>query len=403
MISVEEANARIQAAVRVLPPVQLPLLDASGSFAATDLLSSTDLPHFDNSAMDGYALRSADIKSASSENPVSLRLSGIIPAGRDATGTLAPGSCVRIFTGSILPAGADAVVMQEDVTLQGDRVVFTEPARPLENVRLQGEDVKKGAILVRAHQQVSPLRLGLLAATGHATVPVHRSCQVALLATGNELRDPGSTLHPGEIYESNRTMLAGLIARLNAVSITCPVVPDTLADTATALANAFQKADIVISTGGVSVGEFDFIKDAFAKIGGTLEIWKIAMRPGKPFVFGTLGEKLLFGLPGNPVSAFVTFLLLVRPALLKAQGAADLQLPGLNGILAETISNRGDRRHFARVRWENGRITLAGPQKSHMIGALADANALLDIPAGSEFKVGTAAQVLLWELPNQNL
>jgi molybdopterin molybdotransferase len=220
---------------------------------------------------------------------------------------------------------------------------------------------------------------------------------VALLATGSELREPGEPLKQGEIYESNRGMLAGLLRALGSEPIIFPVVRDNLEETTAALSDAFTKADVVISTGGVSVGEFDFVKDAFEQLGGTIDLWKVAMRPGKPFVFGRLGEKYLFGLPGNPVSAFVTFIILVRPALLTLQGAKDLELPSVPGELVESVSNRGDRRHFARVRWTKGKVQIAGPQKSHLIGSLAEANGLLDLPPGAELKPGAVVQVLLWD------
>ncbi|HTG44195.1 MAG TPA: molybdopterin-binding protein, partial [Verrucomicrobiae bacterium] len=190
-----------------------------------------------------------------------------------------------------------------------------------------------------------------------------------------------------------------LLSPLACDVLSAPIVADSLAATVDALRAAFHEADLVLTSGGVSVGEFDYVKEAFHKIGGTVDLWRVAIRPGKPFVFGKFGEKFLFGLPGNPVSAFVTFLLLVRPAILHLQGASNLELPVVQGTLAEAVTNRGDRRHFIRVRFEANQIFTTGPQKSHMIGRLGQANGLLDLPAGAQWERGSTAPVHLWELP----
>jgi molybdopterin molybdotransferase len=220
---------------------------------------------------------------------------------------------------------------------------------------------------------------------------------VGLLATGSELLVAGQPLAPGKIYESNRLALSVLVNRVGAIPKIFPLVPDTRADTLAALKKAFAECDIVITSGGVSVGEMDFVKSAFEEIGGSLEFWKVAIRPGRPFVFGRFREKFLFGLPGNPVSAFVTFLLLVRPALLRWQGATAVDLPVSLGVLAEPISNSGDRRHFMRVTMDaEGRIRSAGIQGSHVLSSLANANGLLDLPPKTILPVGTTVAVMRW-------
>jgi molybdopterin molybdotransferase len=400
MISVEDACARILAAVQPLSPIDLALRQAYNSYAAADLFAKVDLPGFDNSAMDGYAVRFADLKTASAESPVILQCIARIAAGEHLSSPISAGQCARVFTGSMMPEGADAVVMQEDVVLaDGGGIRFVEAAKPLENVRLRGEDVRKGSKIVSAGEKLTAARLGLLAASGHASASVHRGCRVALLATGSELSEPGVELRPGGIYESNRTMLGAFLAPLKCGIDDHPIVRDDLQSTIAALRTAFGSADLVVSSGGVSVGEYDFVKQAFQALGGSVDLWQIAMRPGKPFTFGQVNGKFLFGLPGNPVSAFVTFLLLVRPAILKMHGARNYGQAMIEGELAESIVNRGDRRHFVRVRFENGKIYPAGGQKSHMIGSLSQANALLDVAPGAELKAASRAKVILWELP----
>jgi molybdopterin molybdotransferase len=318
-----------------------------------------------------------------------------VGAGQVFTGNVGAQTCVRIFTGTPLPAGADAVVMQEDTRTEGDSVLVLDRARPWENVRLRGEDVKSGAVLAVPGTRLGAGHVGLIAATGHARVRVARQPRVALIATGSELRPPGKPLAPGQIYESNRTMLAAMLTACGVEVRSLPLVPDTLNRTRNALQRAFAECDAVVTTGGASVGKLDFIKAAFAELGGSQEFWRVSIKPGKPFVFGTLQGKLLFGLPGNPVSAFVTFLLLVRPALLRWQGASDVELPAHPGTLAEPLVNRGDRRHFVRVRVDaDGRVHSAGTQASHMMHSLAAANALVDVPPATTLAAGATVRVL---------
>jgi molybdopterin molybdotransferase len=323
-----------------------------------------------------------------------------IPAGKHFVGELSPGECARLFTGSPLPHGADAVVMQEDTrtdTAHPVEILICDSVVSGEYVRRQGEDVQRGAMLVAAGEALTPGRISLLAAAGISQVSVGRRPVVGLLATGSELREAGEPLSQGQIYESNRATLAPLVARAGGAPITFPLVPDTLAATQAALARAFSESELVITSGGVSVGEMDFVKAALEALGGELQFWKVAMRPGRPFVFGRLGEKFLFGLPGNPVSAFVTFLLLVRPALRRWQGADDLALPIHRGVLGEALSNSGDRRHFVRVRMDReGNVFSAGQQASHALASLAASDGLLDLPPSTSLAAGTRVGVLRW-------
>ena len=268
-------------------------------------------------------------------------------------------------------------------------ISFLDSAKPWENVRFRGEDVKCGAVLGEAGDELTAGRLGLLAAAGLAQVSVGRRPVAGLLASGSELLEAGQSLSPGKIYESNRTGLAALAIQAGAIPKIFPLVKDSATDTQAALSKALQECDLVITSGGVSVGEMDFIKSAFEQLGGELQFWKVAIRPGRPFVFGRAGGKLLFGLPGNPVSAFVTFLLLVRPALIRWQGARNVSLPVHAGTLAEPLVNPGDRRHFMRVLIDStGQVHSAGPQASHILHSLAAANGLVDVPPKTTLPAG---------------
>lgn len=344
--------------------------------------------------MDGYAVRAADVQGAKPESPVRLRLRTRIPAGEDFSGELAPGECARLFTGAPMPHGADAVVMQEDSSPADDQVLILDTVQPGENIRFQGEDVCHGSTLAASGAEITPGLIGLLGAVGLGEITVGRRPAVGLIATGSELREAGQPLSPGQIYESNRSMLTPLITQAGGIVKVYPLVPDTLAATRTALETAFHESDLVITSGGVSVGEMDFVKAAFAALGGDLQFWKVAIRPGKPFAFGQLGQKFLFGLPGNPVSAFVTFLLLVRPALRHWQGARSTTLPAFPAVLGEPISNSSDRRHFMRGHVDvAGKVFSAGKQASHALASLATADALLDVPPQTTWAAGTIVKV----------
>jgi molybdopterin molybdotransferase len=395
MVDLENAIARVLEKIPPTAAETIPLAESNGRVLAENLVSRITLPVFDNSAMDGYAVRAADVSGASIGSPVSLQLVATIPAGETFRGRLNPGECARIFTGSPVPEGADAVVMQEDTRATNDQIQFLDSAAPGENIRKRGEDIGVGDTIASNGSIITPGLIGLLAATGIVSLPVGCKPRVALIATGSELRELGEMLSPGQIYESNRVMLAALVKRCGAVASVRPIVHDSLAATRDALSSAFAGSDIVVTSGGVSVGELDFVKAAFESLGGSLDFWKVAMRPGRPFVFGRLGGKFLLGLPGNPVSAFVTFLLLVRPFLLRWQGAKDVSLPAVFGVLGERVSNPSERRHFMRVRVDAcGKIFSAGRQASHMMSSLGAADGLLDLAAGMTIEAGQMARVL---------
>ena len=401
MLELEKARERILALIEPLPAETIPLNQATGRIAAGKIDTPIDLPPFDSSAMDGYAVCARDLDQAGPDRPVTLRLSGQVAAGEGSASGVQRGHCVRVFTGSDLPEGADAVVMQEETrpgAEQRAEVLFLESVKPWENVRLRGEDVRRGAELVSRGVRLTVGRIGLLAACGIGEVPVHRQPVIGILATGSELREAGATLLPGQIYESNRVCLATLLRQAGAIPRLFPLIKDTLEETGLGLQAAFAECDGVVTTGGVSVGALDWVKPAFEQLGGKLEFWKVAMKPGKPFAFGVHRNRFLFGLPGNPVSAFVSFLLLARPALRRWQGADDVRWPVSHGILAEPLVNRGDRRHFLRVTLDHeGKVRLAGTQASQMLSSLAAANGLVDVPPATIWEVNTPVAVLGWD------
>jgi molybdopterin molybdotransferase len=400
MIELEEAQTRILARVQPLPAETQPIGVCARRVLREAVVAPLDLPPFDNSAMDGYALQAADIAQATRSQPCLLRVAGKVAAGQVFAGLVQPGHCVRLFTGSRLPDGADAVVMQEDTRVRKSRpeeVEIVDPVQPWANVRLKGEDIKQGSIAAPARERLTAGRIGLLAALGCTAAVVGRPPLQGLIATGSELQEPGERLASGQLYESNRIKLAALAASAGARTQIYSIVPDDLPLTRAVLERAFAECDAVATAGGVSVGEFDLVKAAFQQLGGELDFWRVSIRPGKPFVFGNLRGKLLFGLPGNPVSAFVTFLLLVRPALLKLQGANQLSLTVTHGELAEMFTNLGDRRHFVRVRLESaGRVFRSGQQSSHLLHSLASATGLVDVAPKSMLEAGVMVPVLSW-------
>ncbi len=400
MLSLEEAQLRILSLVKTDRSEEMPLHLADRRFTAKSLHAQVNLPGFDNSAMDGYAVRSADLKNARIDAPVSLRVIGRIAAGGvPGDLTLDAGTCVRVFTGSMLPRGADGVIMQEDTrTHLNGEIECLDLVRPLENIRLKGEDVKTGDLLIESGDRLNAGKISLCAAAGIQSFLCGRQPVLGLIATGNELVQAGNPLAEGQIYESNRVALTSLAHGCGAKVKAYPIVRDSLEATQSLLETAFAECDFVVTSGGVSVGDLDLVKPAFEACGGTLDFWRVAMKPGKPFVLGKLGDRLWFGLPGNPVSAFVTFLLLVRPALLRAQGATRVGLRSIATRTAERFMNRGDRRHFLRVEFTpEGEIKSAGNQASHSFSSLARAEGLLDLEPNSTVEPGASIRVLVWD------
>ena len=401
MLELEDAVERILAAIPAAQAEKVLLSAAHGRVLLERMAATVGLPGFDNSAVDGYAVRAKDLAGACADAPVMLRLKGRVAAGETYQGELADGECARIFTGAPLPHGADSVAWQEDTRTEAahpDQVQFLDVVKPWENIRFRGEDLQQGAVLGEPGDELTAGRINLLAASGFGVVRAGRRPVAGFIASGSELVEAGTALQPGMIYESNRPGLAALARQAGAVTKIYPLVTDNLAETQAVLEMAFEDCDFVVTSGGVSVGDTDFIKTAFEKIGGALDFWKVNMRPGRPFVFGRWREKFLFGLPGNPVSAFVTFLLLVRPAIRKWQGAKATGLPTFPGTLAEPLANANDRRFLMRVVVDaSGQVRSAGSQASHIMASLASANGLVDVPAMTTLSAGAVVNVMRWE------
>ena len=400
MLSVADAKAQILEAVRPLAPKRLPLSEAMECVLAADVASPIDLPSWDNSAVDGYAVRSADVASADGNNPIHLHVTSEIPAGKAPTASVEPRTCARIFTGAPIPDGADAVVMQEDTRPHHEGyIAVVESVEPGENIRRQGDDVAKGAIVLQRGTLLGPAQIGMAAAVGAAQVSVHPRPRVGVLVTGAEIVEPGKPLQGGQIYDSNSYALCGWIKRAGCEPSDLGIADDTKEDLHEKIDYGLSECDAVVTVGGVSVGEYDLVKDVLTELGCEQKFWKVAMRPGKPFVFGVRGEKCVFGLPGNPVSAAVTFLVLVRPALLKLRGLTSLDLPSVQAEVAEDFVNRGDRHHFMRARLENqdGKWLLQplANQGSHVISSISDADCLVEVPEGSTISRGTSVRTWL--------
>ena len=400
MLTLEEALTRLLQAVRPLPEVErLATFDALGRVLAEGVSSLLDVPPADNTSMDGYALRAADVPAPGTVLPVSQR----IPAG--AVGTpLAPGSAARIFTGAQIPAGADAVVMQEQCQAQADGSVRIDATpEPGQWVRRQGEDVRRGSVVLPAGTRLTPQALGLAASVGAATLAVARRPRVALFSTGDELVMPGQPLRPGAIYNSNRYTLRGLLQAFGCECADLGIVPDTLAATRDALRRAADQSDLIVTSGGVSVGEEDHLRPA-VQAEGRLDLWQVAIKPGKPLAFGEVrrgaastGSAWFVGLPGNPVSSFVTFLLAVRPLLLRLQGAPVApELPSALVVRAGFDWPRPDRRReFVRVRRNGeGALELFANQSSAVLTSAVWGDGVVDIAPGQTIRRGDGVRYL---------
>ena len=399
MLTEQEALSHILQRVTPLPIGIAPLIAVLNGFAARAVHATVPLPGFNNSAMDGYAVRAEDTRT---EAP--LPVIGAIAAGDAGTLTLQPQTAFRIFTGAPMPSGADAVIMQEDVTVHAEEKTIScrEPVEAGENVRLLGCDLCVGQRIVSAGERLNPARLGVLASQGRDAVEAAVTPRIAIVTTGDELVAAGTPLLPGQLYNSNGIMLEALVRGLRIpVSIMVHHLPDDLDATTTVLGGLLEENDFIILSGGVSVGEHDYVKPALEALQVPTEFWRVKVKPGKPVLFAKTdsGERPchLFGLPGNPVSSHVTFQLFVRPALLKAMGAADdeLPMPGVSATLASAQKNRGDRPHYVRGHHARGVFTPTGVQQSHALFGLSQANAFLRMEPEEVLDVGAAVTVLL--------
>jgi molybdopterin molybdotransferase len=380
LLSLEEAQRRILERVVRLPGEQVALQDAAGRVTAADVESRVDLPPFDSSAMDGFALRAA-------ETPGRLPVVERIAAGRPASRALAAGEAMAIATGAAVPEGADAVIPIEYVVDRGNEIEIAEQVEPGADIRPRGGDVRAGEVVVSGGMRLGPAQLGALAAAGVADIPTTARPRAAVLSTGTELRPPGTELEPGQIYEANGVLLAAQLATAGAeVERLEPVADDEAAHRAALQAGL--EADVLVSSGGVSVGPHDLVRSVGGELGVEEVLWGVAVKPGKPLSFGVRGRTLVFGLPGNPVSCLVCFELFVRPAVLALQGLAE-PLPRFEpGRLAKSVRPNQARTELVRARSRivDGEVELeaVSGQESHMIARAAGADTLILVPAGSE-------------------
>jgi molybdopterin molybdotransferase len=389
--TVEEHQAAILTAITPLAPASLELADAEGCVLAEDVTAAVALPSFDNSSMDGYAVHATDVAGAASDSPATLPVTGEIAAGDTGVYRLAPGTAIRIMTGAQLPAGADAVVPVEWTDGGSARVTIYRPAEPGNAVRYAGGDAAAGETLLTAGTRMRPMQIAVAASAGRKTVTVRPRPRVAVLSTGDELTEPGTPLVPGRIWDSNSYMIAAAAREAGAVAYRHSVVPDDPKGVLPALEEQLARADLLITTGGVSMGgEHDVVKAALHEL-GTVTFLKVAMQPGMPQGFGVLGQGgaggagavrgvPIFTLPGNPVSAYVSFQLFVRPAIAALQGADDLSLRPVRATLTGPVRSPAGRRSYLRAVLDGSKVAPLSGQGSHQIAYLGRANALIVVP-----------------------
>jgi molybdopterin molybdotransferase len=397
MLSIDQATQQIQGKTRPLELERVSISDAAARYLATDAIARRSLPPYDNSAMDGFAVRTAEL-------PATLPVSGDIPAGATPDATLPAGAVMRIMTGAPLPGGADGVVMREDVDDRGDSAVFSEPARVGQHIRKRGEDIAAGEIAVPAGSRLCPGEIGMLAAQGFAEVEVRRRPTVAIIGTGDELVDVDQEPGPGRIVNSNAYALAAQVSECGGEPVNLGIVADTRSALIERLRQGVQH-DVLLSSGGVSVGDYDYVKEALAEAGVEIVFWKVAVKPGKPLVFGVADSgALVFGLPGNPVSSMVTFELFVRPALLALQGAARIHRPRARVTLTAPYRKKPGRTHFVRAVLErSGDHLEASPhskQGSGMLSSMVGIDALVEVDRDlGDVDAGTVLPALLLGWP----
>lgn len=405
MKPLEEARSEVLGAVSVLGSERIGLESAAGRILATDVTAGHDVPPFPNSAMDGYAVRAADVASA----PVTLRVLEDVPAGSVARESVGPGTAIKIMTGAPMPAGADSIVKVEVTAQEGDRVEIQERVEPGTSVRAAGGDIAAGDTVLTAGTLLGPVELALLATVGVAEPLVGVRPRVAVMATGDELCPPDTpTLEPGQIRDSNRALMRALIQEAGADVLDLGIVRDVEADLTTALTDGARRADAIVTSGGVSMGEYDLIKLVLSER-GNVEFWQVAMQPAKPFAFGHVEGIPLFGLPGNPVSVMIAFEQFARPALLKMQGATGLLRPRIPVRMGETVETDPAKTVFLRVRIvgeEGGTAVVArsGGQSSNVLSALAAADGLAVVPVGTaSVEAGEKVEMELFRHPSGRL
>ena len=389
LLTEQETLRRILDATETLASEEVPIAEAGDRVLANTLFARIALPAFTNSAMDGYAVIAREVGPGKR-----LAVVGEQSAGADQQLRVKSGTTVRIFTGAPLPEGADAVLMQEDAERSGDEIIVRAQLQSAENVRLRGGDLCEGQKIGEPGMRLNAQRLALMASQGLSRVTAYRRPRVSVVVTGSELREPDASLGPGEIYETNGIMLSELVRGSGGLPVHFDPVPDEEEAHIRTLSEALR-SDVAIVAGGVSVGEKDLVKPVLRKLGAEIALWRVAIRPGKPFLFGRLGRKLIFGLPGNPVSAYVTFVVFVRPALLCLQGVSGESSVRTKVIAAHPLRNPGERPHYLRGKLRGDSFALVGPQESHALFALSQADALVRLEPNQEVTEGQTLEALL--------
>ncbi|MEJ7702400.1 MAG: gephyrin-like molybdotransferase Glp [Geodermatophilaceae bacterium] len=393
MRTVEDHRAAVAELFSLMPVEIVPLGRARGLVLAEDVTSVTALPPFHNSAMDGYAVRAADVSAV----PTTLPVADDIPAGRTSVFALEPGTAQRIMTGALLPPGADAIVPVEHTDARTDRVTIDTAPKPGAHIRSIGEDIAAGQVALTAGTILYPAQIGLAAAIGHAGLPVYRRPRVVVLSTGSELVEPGKTLQPGQIYESNTALLCAAVQDAGASARAVHFVPDDVAEFLATVERETADADLLITSGGVSAGAYEVVKDAFSDL-GTMSFAKVAMQPGGPQGWGRVGDVPLVTLPGNPVSAFVSFEVFVRPALRTAMRLPSADRPRVRARLVADVVSPAGKRQFLRGFFADGDVSQVGGPGSHLLAHLARANCLVVIPEDTEqMAAGDTVEVWLLE------
>jgi molybdopterin molybdotransferase len=387
LLSIDDARSRVLAVVQPLEAEDVPVASALDRVLARDLTAAGDVPPFASSAMDGFAVGGEPAGRR-------LRVVGEARAGDPWPHVLGAGDAVRISTGAVIPSGAEAIAIVERVTEHEDgTVTLHADARPGDHIRLPGEDMRAGDVALAAGTRLGPAELGAAVAAGAAALSCARRPRVAILGTGDELADPGVPLEPGQIHDTNAITLSALARRAGGEVVAVTHVPDSRAATEAAIAGALETADVVLLSGGVSVGPHDHVKPALAALGVQERFWGVAVKPGKPTWFGVHGPRLVFGLPGNPVSAMVTFLLFARPALAALQGA-DATVTRTRTALGEALARNPARDECVRVRIRDGRAVPTGPQGSHILSSMVGADGLAIVPRGTgELRAGDAVEI----------
>jgi molybdopterin molybdotransferase len=397
LLTVAQARERILDRITALDRETVALTEARSRVLAEEVRAERDVPPFANSAMDGYAVRAGDVMKASASQPVRLRVLGEIRAGAAPPGAVMPQTALRIMTGAMVPEGSDAVVRVEDTAEHDGTVEVRVPVAAGTSLRAAGSDLRRGDLLAEAGRVVTPGLIGVLASAGRVAVQCIRRPRVLVLTTGDELREPGETLGPGQITNTNRYTLLAAVEDAGGIVIDAGVARDERADLIERL-KAAGDTDLVVTTGGVSMGAYDLVRGVLEER-EAVTFWQVALRPGKPLMFATVAGVPLIGLPGNPVSTLVTFELFVRPALLKLQGRRDLERPRLTAITEESLQNPPHLEQYFRgiARRDGERIVvrLTGDQGSHVLRSMADANCLVVVPLGtSEVAAGAPVEII---------